>query len=92
MNYERCVSVLQAEIAHEVEIGGRDLGESWSSKVTYLLLFHKFGVGNIVDHILPKDWRSQDRVYIFRIQILQLPVEYELIAFRPKVDRDLPSK
>lgn len=79
-------------MAHEVGIVGRDLGDAWSNKVTYLLLFHEFGVGNIVDDVLPKDWCSQDRVYIFRVQILQLPIEYELIAFGPQVDRDLPSK
>ncbi len=62
------------------------------SEMTNLFLFHELRIGNVVYYILPKNRCSQDRVYLFGIQILQLPVQNELIAFRAKVDCDSSTK
>ena len=52
----------------------------------HLLLLHKSCVGHIINNILSKDRRRQDRIYLLRIDILQLGIEYELITFGAKVD------
>lgn len=58
----------------------------------YFLLFHELRIRNIIHDILPEHGCRQDRIYLFRIQIFQLPVEYELIPSFAKVDGDFPAK
>lgn len=59
---------------------------------THFLLLHEFCIGNVIHHILPKNRCCQYRVYLFRVQIPQLSVEYELVAFWAEVDRDSSTK
>ena len=58
----------------------------------YLLLFHEFGIRDVIHDTFTKDWSSQDRIYLFSIDIFELSVQDELVAFGPKVDRDFPTK
>ncbi len=46
----------------------------------YLLLFHEFRVWTVVDHVLPKDWRGEWRVNILCADILEFPIQDEVIA------------
>jgi hypothetical protein len=45
----------------------------------HLLLFHEFGIGAVVDHILAKHRGSKDSVDILGAHIANLAVEDELI-------------
>jgi hypothetical protein len=57
--------------------------------ITHLLLLHQLGVGAIVDNILAKDGCGQHSVDLLGIDILQLPIEDELIALSAQIHRRL---
>lgn len=54
--------------------------------VYYLFLFHKLRIWHIVDDIFSEHWGRQDRVYFLGIDVFDLPVQDELIAFGSKID------
>lgn len=43
-------------------------------------LFHKLGVGTIVDHIRPENRSRQWTIDLFRIDILKLAIEDKLVS------------
>lgn len=61
-------------------------GETSDQKEVYLLLLHKFRIGTIVDYIRSEDGCCKLAVDFFGIDVLQLPIENELIAFNAKVN------
>jgi hypothetical protein len=56
-------------------------------KELYLLLLHKFRVGTVVDNIRSEDGCCKLAVDFFGVDVLQLSIEDELIAFNTEVDR-----
>lgn len=54
---------------------------SGKTKLDKLLLFHEFGVGTIVNHILAKHRCGQWTVNLLCIDILEFAIEDEIIAF-----------
>ena len=58
----------------------------------YLLLFHKLRVWHIVDDILSENWGRQDRVYLLGIEVVNLSIQYELIAFGSEIDSHFPAQ
>jgi hypothetical protein len=54
--------------------------------LTCLLLFHQFRVWAVIYHITAEDWGRENRIYILCVCILVLRIEYEVVAFRTKVD------
>lgn len=65
------------------------LTELW---VNYLLLFHELCVWHIVDDIFSEDWGRQDRVYFLGIDVFDLSIQDELIAFGSKIDSHFPAE
>lgn len=59
---------------------------------SYLLLLHKLRVGAIVHHILTKNRCGKDRIDFLCVDILQLPIENEIIALSAKVNGGLLPK
>lgn len=55
-------------------------------KEIYLFLLHKFRVGTVVDNIRSEDGCCELAVDFFGIDVLQLSIEDELIAFNTEVD------
>lgn len=55
-------------------------------KEVYLLLLHKFRVGTVVDNIRSEDGCCKLAVDFFGVDVLQLSIEDELVAFNSKVD------
>ena len=55
-------------------------------KELYLLLFHEFRVGAVVDNVGSEDRRCKLAVDFFGVDILQLSIEDELVAFNAEVD------
>ena len=53
----------------------------------YFLLLHQFGVRAVIDYVLSKDRCSQDSINFFRVDILQLAIENEVVAFSPQIYR-----
>jgi hypothetical protein len=53
----------------------------------YFLLLHQFGVRAVIDYVLSKDRCSQDSVDFFCVDILQLAIENEVVAFSPQIYR-----
>lgn len=56
---------------------------------THLFLLHEFGVGAVIDDVLAKHRRCQDRVDVLGGDILDLSVEDELVALCSNVDGSL---
>ena len=52
----------------------------------YLLLLHELRIGTIIYNILAKYRRGQRSIDFFRIYIFQLPIQYEIVAFRAQAD------
>lgn len=77
-NYFRPLSKTLRHILIEIEI--------------YLFLFHKFGIRTIVDDIFSKAGRGQYGVDFLGVNVLELPVQNELVSLGPKIDCDLPSQ
>ena len=59
---------------------------------TYLFLLHKLRIWHIIDDAPANDWGGQNGVYLLGIHVFELSVQDELVAFRPKVDGDFPTK
>ena len=59
------------------------LTELWAH---YLLLLHKLSIWHVVDDILSENWGRQDRVDFLSIDVFDLSIQDELIAFRSKID------
>lgn len=59
---------------------------------TYLFLLHELCVGTIIYHILAENGSSQRAVYFFRIEILMLPIQDEVIPFDSQANSSFPSK
>lgn len=55
-------------------------------KDVYLLLLHEFGVGTVVDNIRSEDGCCKLAVDFFGIDVFQLSIEDELIAFNAEVN------
>ena len=51
-----------------------------------LFLFHKLGVGTIVDHIRPENRSRQWTIDLFRINVLYFAIENKLVPLSPEVD------
>ena len=47
---------------------------------THLLLLHQLRVRTVIHHVLAKDWGRERTVNLLRIDILQLPVQNEIVA------------
>ena len=65
------------------------LTELWAH---YLLLLHKLCIWHIVDDIFSEDWGRQDRVYLLGIDVFNLSIQYELIAFGSEIDSHFPAQ
>ena len=60
--------------------------------ISYLLLLHEFGVRHVIDNVFTEYRRGEDGIDLFGIDVLELSIENELIAFGAQVDRDLSAK
>lgn len=56
---------------------------------TDFFLLHQFGIGTIVDNIFAKDRSCQRCVYLLRIDVFQLSIEYKLVTLRAQTDSGL---
>jgi hypothetical protein len=61
-------------------------------RIAYLLLLHQLRVRAVVDDISTKDRSGQNRIDLLRIDILQLPIEDEIVSSSAKVDGGLLSQ
>lgn len=59
---------------------------------THPLLFHVFGMWNIIHDVLPPYRSGNNIVYLFGAQILLSPIENKVIALRAKINRDSLSE
>jgi hypothetical protein len=64
----------------------------WKLFLAYLLLLHQLCIGTVVHNITAKDWRCEWAVHLFCIDISQLSVQNEIVAFRAQAYRCLLSK
>lgn len=62
---------------------------SGDGKGIYLFLFNELGVWAVVHDIRPKDRRGQLAIDLLSIDILQLPIENELIPIRSEIHSGL---
>ena len=59
---------------------------------THLLLLHQLRVGAVIDNILTKDGSSQRAINLFCVNILELSVEDEVVAFCIEADSHLAAE
>lgn len=64
----------------------------WEYLHAYLLLLHQLCIGTVVNNITAKDWRCERAVHLLRIDISQLSVQNEVVAFRAQAYRRLLSQ
>ena len=59
---------------------------------TYLFLLHQFGIGAVVYDVLAKDGGTKDIIYLFRIDVFELPIQDKIVAIRAEIDRRLSAE
>lgn len=60
--------------------------------LAHLFLFHELGIRHIVDDVFTEDWGCQNRIDFFSIDILELGIQYELIALRAEIHGNFAAK
>lgn len=57
-----------------------------------LFLFHKLRIGAVIDDIFSKNRSGQGAVNFFGIDVLELSVQYEFVAFSADIDCSLSTE
>ena len=60
--------------------------------IAYLFLLHEFCVWYIVHHAFTENWRCQDGIDLFGVQVFKLAIQDKLVPFWAQINRYFPPK
>ena len=58
----------------------------------YLFLLHELGIRHIIDHTFAKARRGEDGIYLLGIDVLEFPIQNELITLGSQIDGDFSAE